>query len=104
MLIDFLHLFRTLRRSPASAVAAVLTLSLTLGVGASIFAVVDAVLLTPPPFANPEALYLVGGDPVDMVGFVPFPANPEAAAPATPPRTVSYATFETLREHPWESR
>ena len=45
MLLDFVHLSRNLRRSPASAVAAVLTLSLTLGAGAAIFAVVDAVLL-----------------------------------------------------------
>ena len=61
MLVDLLHLSRNLRRSPASAVAAVLTLSLTLGAGASIFAVVDAVLLTPPPFANPNALVTVNG-------------------------------------------
>jgi hypothetical protein len=47
--VDLLHLLRNIRRSPASAVAAVLTLSLTLGAGASIFAVVDAVLLTPRP-------------------------------------------------------
>src|SRR5881628_1847642 len=84
MLVDLLHLSRSLRRSPASAVAAVLTLSLTLGAGASIFAVVDAVLLTPPPFANPDALVVLGETPIDH--------------PAAPPRTVSYATFEAWRE------
>ena len=63
MLVDLLHLLRNLRRSPASAVAAVLTLSLTLGAGASIFAVVDAVLLTPPPFANPDELVSRRRDP-----------------------------------------
>ncbi len=84
MLVDLLHLSRNLRRSPASAVAAVLTLSLTLGAGASIFAVVDAVLLTPPPFANPDALVTVGETPID---------EPTAA-----PRAVSYATFEAWRE------
>ena len=67
-----------------SAGAAILTLSLTLGAGASIFAVVDAVLLTPPPFANPDALVTVGETPVD---------DPMAA-----PRAVSYATFEAWRE------
>src|SRR5688500_15774658 len=41
VLADLRHLSRSLRRSPASAAAAVLTLSLTLGAGASIFAVVD---------------------------------------------------------------
>ena len=60
MLNDLRHLLRNLRRSPASAVAAILTLSLTLGAGASIFAVVDAVLLTPPPFADPDALVRLG--------------------------------------------
>jgi len=54
MRVDLLHLSRHLRRSPISALAAVATLALTLGAAASIFAIVDAVLLTPPPFANPE--------------------------------------------------
>jgi predicted permease len=61
----------------------VLTLSLTLGVGGSIFAVVHAVLLTPPPFAEPERLVLVGERPIDDT--------------AASPRTVTYATFEAWR-------
>jgi hypothetical protein len=60
MLVDLLHLSRNLGRSPASPAAAVLTLSLTLGVGAAIFSVVDAVLLTPPPFTDPDALVTLG--------------------------------------------
>ena len=84
MLVDLLHLLRNLRRAPASAVAAVLTLSLTLGAGASIFAVVDAVLLTPPPFANPDELFVVGEIPIDD--------------PAATPRAVGYGTFEAWRE------
>ena len=65
MIADLHHLSRSLRRSPASALAATLTLSLTLGAGASIFAVVDAVVLTPPPFADPDALVTVGEVPLD---------------------------------------
>src|SRR5688500_12688949 len=84
MLADLLHLSRNLRRSPASAVAAILTLSLTLGAVASIFAVVDAVLLTPPPFTNPDALVTVGETPIDE--------------PMADSRAVSYATFEAWRE------
>lgn len=84
MLVDLRHLSRNLRRSPASAVAAILTLALTLGAGASIFAAVDAVLLTPPPFTDPDALVTVGETPID---------EPTAA-----PRAVSYATFEAWRE------
>lgn len=82
--LDLLHLSRTIRRSPASAAAAVLTLALTVGVGASIFAVVDAVLLTPPPFANPSALVTLGETPVDQ--------------PAAVPRAVPDTTFAAWRE------
>lgn len=84
MLVDLLHLSRSLRRSPASAGAAILTLSLTLGAGGSIFAVVHAVLLTPPPFRDPDALVIVGEIPID--------------GPAAAPRAVSYATFERWRD------
>jgi putative ABC transport system permease protein len=84
MLVDLLHLARTLRRSPASGIAAIATLSLTLGAGASIYAVVDAVLLTPPPFANPEALVTVGEQPIDQ--------------PSAAPRAVVYATYEGWRQ------
>ena len=84
MLIDLRHLVRNLRRSPASAAAAVLTLSLTLGAGASIFAVVDAVLLTPPPFADPDALVTLGE-------ILP-------GEPASAPRSVRYGTVEAWRE------
>ena len=84
MLVDLFHLSRHLRRSPASAGAAVLTLSLTLGAGASIFAIVDAVLLTPPPFTSPDTLVTLGETPLDE--------------PTTAPRAVSYATFEAWRD------
>ena len=84
MLVDVLHLSRNLRRSPASAAAAIVTLSLTLGAGAAIFAVVDAVVLTPPPFTNPDALVVVGEAPIDD--------------PAAAPGAVSYATFDAWRE------
>ena len=83
-LVDLRHLFRSLRRSPVSALAAVLTLALTLGAGASIFAVVDAVLLTPPPFADPDAL-------VGLGEILP-------GDPASTSRPVTYATLEAWRE------
>jgi putative ABC transport system permease protein len=81
---DLARLSRNIRRSPVSAIAAVLTLTMTIGAGASIFAVVDAVLLTPPPFANPDALVTLGETPID--------------APSSAPRTVAYATFQAWRE------
>jgi predicted permease len=81
---DLRHLARNLRRAPASAAAAVITLALTLGAGASIFALVDAVLLTPPPFADPDRLVRLGEVPLE-----------EASTAA--PRPVTYATFEAWR-------
>jgi putative ABC transport system permease protein len=84
MRLDLLHLLRSLRRSPVSAAAAIVTLSLTLGTGAAIVAVVDAVLLTPPPFANPDALVILGESPIDE--------------PAAVRRAVPYATFDAWRE------
>ncbi|HTM02026.1 MAG TPA: ABC transporter permease [Vicinamibacterales bacterium] len=81
---DFRHLARTLRHAPASALAATVTVALTLAAGTSIFALVDAVLLTPPPFVNPSALVRLGQVPVE-----------DATAP---PRTIEYATFERWRE------
>ena len=85
MRIHLVHLVRVLRHSPASAAAAILTLALTLGVGASIFAVVDAVLLTPPPFADPDTLVTAGETPRD--------------APATETaRAIGYATLEVWRD------
>ncbi len=83
MIRNLLQLFRSLRRSPASAAAAVLTLALTLGAGTTIFAIVDAVLLTPPSIADPDALMTLGETPV--------------AAPGAP-RMISYPTFEAWRE------
>jgi predicted permease len=61
-----------------------LTLSLTLGGAASIFAVVDVVLLTPPPYTDPEALVTV--------------AESQFAESVSAPRSVTYATFEAWRE------
>jgi predicted permease len=84
MPVDLVYLARSIRRSPASATAAVLTLALTLGTAASIGAVVRAVLFVPPPFSDPDSLVLVGEKAADD--------------PTEPARPVSYATFEAWRE------
>ena len=49
---------RTLRRQPAFAAAAVLTLALGIGVNGAIFALVDATLLRPVPLPHPERLVM----------------------------------------------
>jgi putative ABC transport system permease protein len=50
------HAARRLRRSPAFAVATLLTLSLGVGASVLVFSVVDGVLLRPLPYDHPEQL------------------------------------------------
>jgi putative ABC transport system permease protein len=84
MLGQLVYLARVVRRSPSSAVAALLTLAVTLGAGASILAVVDAVLLTPPPFTDPDSLVTLGETPLDESGGAP--------------RAIDYLTLEAWRD------
>ena len=52
--------FRSMRRTPAMAVAVLLTLTIGLGATTAMFSVVRGVLLRPLPFAEPEALVRMG--------------------------------------------
>ena len=58
---DFVHAIRTLRRSPGFAALATLTLALPIGAAASVFSVVDAVLIHPLPYAHTNQLMYVAG-------------------------------------------
>jgi predicted permease len=56
---DLRYAVRSLRKSPALAVSAVLTLALCIGATTAIFSVVYSVLFRPLPFADPEGILLI---------------------------------------------
>ncbi len=69
--------FRQLLSKPGFALIAVLSLALGIGANTAIFSLVDAVLLRPLPFSDPERLVMVWEDAA-RIGFprnTPAPAN-----------------------------
>jgi predicted permease len=70
---DAAYALRVLRRAPAFAMATVITLALGIGAGTAIFSVVNAVLLRPLPYDDPDGIYRlrtmdVRGLPLGQVG------------------------------------
>lgn len=56
---DLRYASRTMRRAPAFAITAIVTLALGIGANGAIFSVVDALVLRPLPVAHPEQLVVV---------------------------------------------
>ena len=60
MLTDLRFALRTLAKSPAFTIAAILCLTLGIGVNATIFSCIRAMLLRPFPYKDPDALVAIG--------------------------------------------
>jgi putative ABC transport system permease protein len=65
MIEDIRYALRQLRKNPGFAAATVLTLALGVGAAAAMFGLIQGVLLSPPPYANPERLVLLSPARID---------------------------------------
>ena len=59
---ELIYAFRTLRRNPVFAIAAVVTIALAIGASTAVFSVMNAALLRPLPYKDPARLVLACGD------------------------------------------
>src|SRR5678815_798444 len=59
MLNDLRLAFRQLLKNPGFTVVAVLTLALGIGASSTVFSLIQGVLLTPPPYPQPDRLMLI---------------------------------------------
>src|SRR5262245_52956314 len=75
---DFIYAFRALRKSPGFALAVLAIFTLGIGANTAIFGIVNAVLLKPLPFANPDSVVTVLHVPPaqSFPGIATFPVSP----------------------------
>jgi putative ABC transport system permease protein len=62
---DVRFAFRQLRKNPGFAAIAIVTLGLGIGAAAAMFGLIQGVLLSPPPYANPSRVMLISPKRID---------------------------------------
>ena len=86
MLSDFRFALRQFLKSPGFSIVAVLTLALAIGANVAIFSTIDAVLLHPLPYPDPDRLVIVGEN------LLHFNLT---KIPASPPEVIDYRNMAT---------
>ena len=81
---EFRHALRQMKRAPSFAAIAVVTLGLGAGAATAIFSIVDAVLLRPLPFHEPDRLVTI------------WDANPERSLPRERISPVNFMDYRTI--------
>jgi putative ABC transport system permease protein len=71
---DLALALRQLRRAPAFAAAVVATLALAIGANAAVFSVIQAVLLAPPAYREPDRLMVIWSN-LDLAGYKRAPLS-----------------------------
>ena len=93
---DLKFAFRQLRKTPGFTLIAVVTLALGIGANTAIFSVVNAVLLKPLPYPQPEQLVAIGAiDPRQTAGALGTLSFPDFEDYRT--RSTSFAAMAAYR-------
>ena len=93
---DVRQALRSLRRNPAFAAVAVLTLALAIGANTAIFTLIDQLLLRPLPVKEPDTLVLVSASALPRFGRGFSEGGIGRSPDGRPIETVSYELFSAL--------